>query len=165
MVEAILPLVNRIDQNRTEWVRLMADQKTMKRFAFDVPWIVSEYLNACILASTAAAAEGDPGARAPVSFQYLIDELDHGRYTRRVLPRSRLPTVRSVRHAALALAAALPLPTPRTIRGDSRAGGGGGGRGAGRGKVIVPRGWHQNYCDSEFIPNPRPIQRLRILSG
>ena len=58
----------------------------MTWFAYDMPWIVSEYLNACILAST-LAAEGDLGARTPVSFQYLIDELNYGRYTGCALPR------------------------------------------------------------------------------
>ena len=100
-------------------MRLIADQETTTRFAYDMLWIVSTYLNTCILAST-AASEGDPGARTPVSFQYLIDELDHGRYTGRALPRSLqdLLTVRAGRRAALALAAALPPPASRTICGD-----------------------------------------------
>ena len=80
MVEAILPLVYWINRNWTEWVCLMAEQETTTRFAYKVSWIVSAYLNACILALT-MAAEGDPGARIPVSFQYLIDKIDHGWYT------------------------------------------------------------------------------------
>ena len=55
VVEAILPLVDWIDWNRTEWVRIMAEQETTKQFAYNVSWIVLAYLNACILASTAAA--------------------------------------------------------------------------------------------------------------
>ena len=44
--------------------------------------------------------------------------------------------------------------------------GGGGGTGAGgRGGVIVPWGRHQNDRNGEFIPNPRPIQRLCILNA
>ena len=58
----------------------MAVQETTTRFTYNMSWIVLAYMNACILAST-AAAEGDPGARILVSFQYLIDELGHGRDT------------------------------------------------------------------------------------
>ena len=121
VVQAILLLVDWIFRNRTEWVRLMADQETTTRFAYDVSWIVLAYLNACVLAST-AAAEGDPGARIPVSFRYLINELDHSWYTGLALPRSfeDLLTFRAGRHAALALAAALPSPAPRSIDVDGR---------------------------------------------
>ena len=72
VVEAILPLVDWIDRNRTDWVRLMAEKETTTRFAYDVSWTVLAYLNACILALT-AVAEGDPEERTPVSFQYLIN--------------------------------------------------------------------------------------------
>ena len=41
MVEAILPLVDWIEQNRPDWVRIMAEQETTTRFAYDVSWIVS----------------------------------------------------------------------------------------------------------------------------
>ena len=127
----------------------------MTRFAYDVSWIVSAYMNARILAST---AEGDPGECTPVSFQYLINKLNRDRYTRRALPRSLqdILTVRAVRRVALTLMEALPLPGTQTIGRDSRAGGGGGGAGAIRGAsrgairgtiggairegVIVPRG-------------------------
>ena len=77
MVDAILPLVEWIDQNWTEWMRLMAEQETMTRFAYDMLWIVLAYLSACILASM-AAVEGGLGERTPVLFQYLINELNHG---------------------------------------------------------------------------------------
>ena len=53
-------MVDMINQNRKELVRLMAEQKTTTQFAYDVLWIVSAYLNACILELT-AMAEGDPG--------------------------------------------------------------------------------------------------------
>ena len=98
-----------------------------------------------------------------MSFRYLIDELDHGRYTGRALPRSLhdLLTVCAGQCAALALVAALPLPAPRTIDVDYRSG----GRGSGGGRVIVPRGWRRNDRDGEVIPNPRPIQHLWILIG
>ena len=166
VVEAILPLVNCIDRNRTEWVRLMADQETMTRFAYDVPWIILAYLNTCILTST-VVAEGDPGARTLVTFQYLIDELENGWYTGRALLKSLqdLLIVRVGKLEALALAAALPLLAPRTLGGDGRAIGGGGGGGGGGGRVILPRGWRWNERNREVIPNPCPIQRLRILSG
>ena len=85
--------------------------------------------------------------RTPVSFQYLIDELDHGRYTGRALPRSlqNLLTIRAGRRTALASAAALPLPAPWTLGRDGRARGrGGGGSGGG---VIVPMGRRRNDRD------------------
>ena len=50
IVEAILHLVDWIDRNWTEWVRLMADQETTTRFAYDMSWILSAYLKDCILA-------------------------------------------------------------------------------------------------------------------
>ena len=31
--------------------------------------------------------------------------------------------------------------------------------------MIIPRGRRRNYRDGEVVPNPRPIQRLRIFSG
>ena len=115
-------MVNCIDRNRMEWVRLMAEQETAARFAYDVSWILSTYLNACILALT-TAAEGDPGVHITVSFQYLLNELDHGWYTRRALPRSLqdLLTVHAGQRAVLALAATLPPPAPQTIDVDGRA--------------------------------------------
>ena len=102
-----------------------------------------------------------------VSFQYLIDKLDHGWYTGRTLPRSfqDLLTVRTGRREALASAATLPPPKPQTIGRDGRAGDGGSGGGGGGGGVIVTRQRRQNDCDGEVIPNSRPIKRLRILSG
>ena len=160
VVEAILPLFDCIYRNRMEWVRLMAEQETMTWFTYDVLWIVSAYLNACILASM-SVAEGGPGARTPVYFQYLINELNCGRYARRALPRSLqyLITVCVGRHAA----PTLPPPAPRTIGRDGQARGGGGG--GGRGGMIIPRGRRLNDRGGEVIPNPCPIQRLRILSG
>ena len=149
----------------------MAEQETTTRFDYDVSWIVSAYLNARILAST-ASTEGEPGARTQVSLQYLIDELNHSRYTGRALLRylQDLLTVRAGRctalalagrHAALASAAVLPLPAPQTIDGDGRSG----GRGGGGGGVIGTRGGCWNERDGEVITNPHTIQRLRILSG
>ena len=119
VVEAILPLFNWIDQNWTDWVCLMAKQETTAWFAYDVSWILSTYLNACILASM-ALAEGGPGARTPVLFQYPIDEIHHCRYTGREIPRSLkdILTVCVGRRAALASAAALPPPKARTIGRD-----------------------------------------------
>ena len=56
-------------------------------------------------------------------------------------------------------AAALPPLAPQTIYVDGRDGGGGGGG------FILPRGRRRNEGTGEVIPNPRPIQCLRILSG
>ena len=123
-------------------------------------WIVSAYLNSYVLASTTAAEE-ELGARIPVSFRYLTDELDHGRYTGRALPRSlhELLTVCAGKCAALTLVAALPPPAPRPIDVDGRAGGDGGGG------VILLRGGRRNDHNVKVILNPRPIQRLWILIG
>ena len=51
----------------------MVEQETTTRFAYDVSWIVSAFLNACILVSMAASEEYF-GERTPVSLQFLIDE-------------------------------------------------------------------------------------------
>ena len=60
VVEAILYLVGLIDRNRTEWVQIMVEQETTTRFAYDMSWIVSAYLNTYILVST-VASERDTG--------------------------------------------------------------------------------------------------------
>ena len=113
------------------------------------------------------AAEEDPGARTPVSFQYLINELDHGWYTGHTLPRSLqdILTIRAGRRAALAEAAAHPPPAPQIIDVDGRAGGGGSSGGSRGGGVILTRGQRRNDRNMEVIPNPCPIQLLHILSG
>ena len=138
----------------------MAVQETTTRFTYNMSWIVSAYINACILEST-TAVERSPGARILVSFQYLIDELDRGWYTGHALLRSLqdLFTVRAGRRAVLALAYALPPPVPQTIDVDVRAGGGSGGG------VIALRGQRRNDRNREVIPNPLAIQLLRILNG
>ena len=46
MVEAILPLVDWIDENRSEWGRIMEDAESTTRFVYNVPWVVGRYLNA-----------------------------------------------------------------------------------------------------------------------
>ena len=92
------------------------------------------------------AVEGDPWALTLVSFQYLINELNYGRYTGRTLLRylQNLLTVHAGRRAALAVAAAQPLPAPQIIDVGGRSGGGGG--------VIVPRGRRQNDHEREAPP-------------
>ena len=142
VVDTIAPLVDCINRNLTEWFRLMAEQDTRTRFAYKMLWILLAYLNACILASN-TAAEGDPGACILVSFRYLINELDHGRYTERAIPKSLQDflTVCTGQRAALASAVALAPPAPRTIDVDVRSGGVGGGG------VIVPRGRRRNERD------------------
>ena len=54
MVEAILPLVDWIYENQSEWGRIMENAESTTRFAYDVSWVVARYLNACVLASSAA---------------------------------------------------------------------------------------------------------------
>ena len=79
MVEAILPLVYWIDENRSEWGRIMEDAETTTRFAYDVSWVVGRYLNTCILASS-VTRQRDPGAQTPCLFQFIIAKLDHRQY-------------------------------------------------------------------------------------
>ena len=87
MVESILPLVDWIDENRSEWGRIMEDAESTTRFAYNVSGVVARYLNTCVLDSS-AAGQGDPGARTPCSFQFITNELDHRRYVGRQLPAS-----------------------------------------------------------------------------
>ena len=65
----------------------MENAESTTRFAYDVSSVVARYLNACVLASS-AVGQGDPGARTLCSFQFIINELDHGRYAGRQLPAS-----------------------------------------------------------------------------
>ena len=114
MVEAILPLVNWIDENRSEWGRIMEDADSTTCFAYDVLWVVGRYLNACVLASS-TAGQGDPGARTPCLFQFIINELDHGRYAGRQLPAS-LQGLLNVRTRRRALAdPPFPPSLPRPL--------------------------------------------------
>ena len=96
MVEAILPLVNWIDENQYKWGRIMEDAESTTRFAYDVSWVVGRYLNACVLASL-AAGQRDLGARTPCLFQFIINELDHGVRD----PRSLCPAAKDARTQAL----------------------------------------------------------------
>ena len=116
------------------------------------------------MVSTAAAERG-LGVRIPVSFLYLINELDHGQYTRRALPRylHDILTVHTGRCLALASAASLPPTVPQNIDVDLRTSVG--EKGGGGGEVIVTRVRRWNNRDGEVILNTCPIQRLRILSG
>ena len=87
MVEAILPLIDWIDKNRSKWGRIMEGAEATTLFVYDMSWVVGRYINACILASS-AASQGDPGARTPCLFQFIFAKLDHGRYAGRQLPTS-----------------------------------------------------------------------------
>ena len=123
-------------------------------------WVVGRYLNACILASL-AVRKGDPGARTPCLFQFIIAELDHGRYTGRKLPAS-LQGLLSVRARQRALAApSTPSPAPQ-IRYEPADGNGTIGR---RGALVAPRGRRREDRSGEALANLRPIQRLRLLPG
>ena len=89
----------------------MEDAEATTRFAYDLLWVVGRYLNACVLASS-AAGKGDLGARTPCSFQFIINKLDHGRYAGRQLPAS-LQGLLNVRARRQALAEPPPLvPCP-----------------------------------------------------
>ena len=44
MVDAILPLVDWIDENRSEWGRIMEDAEATTCFTYDVSWVVGRYL-------------------------------------------------------------------------------------------------------------------------
>ena len=57
MFESILPIVDWIDENQSKWGRIIEDTEATTRFAYDVSWVVGHYLNACVLASSAAGKE------------------------------------------------------------------------------------------------------------
>ena len=160
MVEAILPLVDWIDDNRSEWGRIMKDAEATTRFTYNVSWVVGRYLNACILASS-AARQGDLGARMPCSFHFIISKLDHGQYAGRQPPTS-LQGLLSVRARRRALAApSTPSPAP-PIRYEPAGGNDSQGR---RGAMVAPWGRRCEDRSGEANANPRPIQNLRLLPG
>ena len=64
MVDKILPIIYWIDKNLSKWGRIMEDAEATTRFTYDVLCMVGRYLNACILASS-AARQGDLGAWTP----------------------------------------------------------------------------------------------------
>ena len=138
----------------------MENSESTTCFAYDVSWVVGCYLNACILASS-AARQGDPGARTPCSFQFIINKLDHGRYSGRQLPAS-LQGLLSVRARRRALAAPPPPSPAPQIRYEPAEGTDSQGR---RGALVAPRGRCRKDRSREAIVNPRPIQRLRLLPG
>ena len=125
MVETILPLVDWIDKNRSEWGRIMEDAESTTRFAYDVSWVVARYLNTCVLASS-EEGQGDPGERTQCSFQFIINELDHGQYAGRQLPASLqgLLNGRTRRRALAAPPNPPPSPAPQirneAVRADSQ---------------------------------------------
>ena len=124
-------------------------------------WVVGRYLNACILASS-AVRQGDPGARTPCSFQFIIAELDHGRYAGLQLPAS-LQGLLSVRARRWALAVPSTLsPDPQIRYEPTDDGNNNQGR---RGALVAPRGCQHKDRIREAIANQRPIQRLRLLLG
>ena len=138
----------------------MEDAEATTRFVYDVLWVVGRYLNACIMASS-AARQGDPGARTPCSFQFIIAKLDPGRYAGRQLPAS-LQGLLSVRARRQALAApSTPSPAPQT-RYEPADGNDSQGR---RGALVAPRGRRREDRSGESIANPRPIQSLCLLPG
>ena len=123
--------------------------------------MVGRYLNACILASS-AARQGDLGARTPYSFHFIIAELDHGRYAGRQLPAS-LQGLLSVRAGRRALAApSTPSSAPQIWYEPADDGNKNQGR---RGALVAPQGRRREDRSGEVITNSRPIQRLRLLPG
>ena len=161
MVEATLPLVDWIDENRSEWGRIMEDTEATTRFAYDVSWLVGRYLNACILVSLATRQE-DPGAQTPCLFQ-----VHHCRTRPRVVHRTPAtcvpPSLLSVRAQRRALAAPLTLPPSPQIRYEPEDNGN--ESQGGRGALVAPRGHRRDECSGEAITNLRPIERLRLLLG
>ena len=122
---------------------------------------MGRYLNACILASS-AARQGDPGARMPCSFHFIIAELDHGRYAGRQIPAS-LQGLLSVRARRRALAApSTPSSAPQIWYEPTDDDNKNQGR---RGALVAPRGRRCEDCSGEAIANPRPIQRLKHPRG
>ena len=136
----------------------MEDAEATTRFAYDMSWVMGRYLNACILASL-VERQGEPGARTPCSFQFIIAELDHMRYASRQLPAS-LQGLLSVRSRQRALSApSTPPPAPQ-IRYEPAEGTDSKCR---RDALVAAWGRRREDLSGEVIANPRTIQRLRLL--
>ena len=99
--------------------------------------------------------------RTLCSFQFIIAELDHRRYTGRQLPTS-LQGLLGVRAQRRALAAPHPPPpAPQILYEPADGRGKNHGR---RGALVAPQGRCRNERNGEAIANLRHIQRLRLIS-
>ena len=98
----------------------------------------------------------------PCSLQFIINELDHGRYVGRQLPASLpgLLNVRARRRALEETSTSSPAPHIRYEPADD--GNNNQGR---RGALVAPRGCRRKDRSGEAIAKPRPIQCLRLLPG
>ena len=129
---------------------------------FDLSCVITDYLNACIKASSTPALS-DPGGQTPAPFQFIIDDLEYGQYLGRPLLPSlwKLLLERDYERAAAARRAREPAPT-----GDGgRVDGGSGAVTAGGGENDVAPARRQRSLEEEPVANPCPVQCLRLLPG
>ena len=130
-------------------------------FSDDVSCIIGNYLNACVKVSVTASVS-DPGVRIPISFQYLREKINHGRYVGCLIPPSieNLLATRDSERAATARRAREAAPGPAIVR-PVVPGVGQDGRAS---SYSAPPGKRQGGSDGNSCPNPRPIQSLRLLT-
>ena len=100
----------------------------------------------------------DPGGQIPVSFQYLMEKLRHGKYVGCLITTSLKDFLltHNLERAAASRRYWYPSPGP-TIGGPM-------GPGLGVGQY-EPTRQCQVLADDSPCPNPSPIQRLRLLTG
>ena len=143
--EELIPF---IDNNFEAFERQVSSPASCTTFAYDVSRVSARYYNSCITASSNEPM-GEPGAVTPVSFAFLIDELRWGRYKGQPLPASL---------QVLFLPGNSPAPSesfvPLEIASEQEQTPQGGDRGGDR-----------REREGSPIPNPRPIQRLRLKAG
>ena len=85
LVRSLRYLIITIYKNLSSLLGKMATSHRCTAFVFGVSCIINAYLNSCSKAS-AMATPSYLGGRTPASFQFIIDELEHGRYLSRPLP-------------------------------------------------------------------------------
>ena len=130
-------------------------------FAYDVPCIIGNYLNACVKASETISL-ADLGGIILESFKYLREKLSHIRYVGRPLPPylGTLLLTRDTKRAAAArhVRETAPVPANGGTDGGSILGTVKGSGGVTPGQLLIPENGAPNT-------NPLLIQRLRLLLG
>ena len=86
LVEALRPqVVDSINKDFTLFSLQMAMSHCCTAFAYNVSYIIGNYLNSCVKVLV-TVSPADPGRRIPVSIQYMMDELRYYRYMGRLTP-------------------------------------------------------------------------------
>jgi len=152
LVLAFIELITFIANNFDAFERQVSTPEACTTLAYDVTRVSARYYNQCITASSSEPM-GEPGAVTPVSFSFLLDELRWGRYKGQQLPASLqilfLPPragFTPLDTLAIAPASELPLAGERPPPGGDRGG-------------------DRRDREGSPVPNPRPIQRLRLKAG